>query len=174
MRFVWKQAQAKCLPRHDTAPRRPETPAEIRESPMRSRPPPSEKETARAAKAHPMEDISLPEALSRSLPPHSLPPRTAITLRGAARATAVRVTAVVTAADATAGVRRRFQGARVRSSKNRGGLIFSDCPDFFLRVRDYFETGVLRRRGSHAGCAGSSALSASSSEIPSASATPLP
>lgn len=58
MRFVWKQAQAKCLPRHDTAPRRPETPAEIRESPMRSRPPPSEKETARAAKAHPMEDIS--------------------------------------------------------------------------------------------------------------------
>ena len=40
---------------------------------MRSRPPPSEKETARAAKAHPTEDISLPEALSRSLPPHSLP-----------------------------------------------------------------------------------------------------
>ena len=78
------------------------------------------------------------------LPPHSLPPRTAITLRGAARATAVRATAVVTAADATAGVRRRFQGARVRSSKNRGGLKISDRPDFFLRVRDYSVTGVLR------------------------------
>ena len=77
--------------------------------------------------------------------PHSLPPRTAITLRGAARATAARATVGVTAADATAGVRRRFQGARVRSSKNRGGLKISDRPDFFLQVRDYFETGVLRR-----------------------------